>query len=1113
PILLPPIDESKLDSWYRFGLNRWFRVEAEGFSAVELAEMIEVNKDILSVEILKPAEAHVEPNDYNYRNMWGLDAMFLPDAWDIHHGYSTVIISTIDTGCRIDHPDLAANMYINPGEDVNQNGFWDEEDNNGADDDFNGKVDDIVGWDFVSYQVNDHEEAIGEEYGPPDNEIFPDVHGHGTHVAGTAAAVTNNDVGVASASWNVKSLPLRAGFAWIDDHDRIQGSGYWDDFADGVQYATDMGARVISISFGGSEGAGVFENALQYARDNNVLVFSSAGNSDNDDPSYPAYYPTVLAVAAVEQNETKWVFSNFGEWIALSAPGSAIWSTMSNNEYHGSDYASWSGTSMASPNAAAVAGLLLNYNPFLTDDEIEDIMLATCVNLDEIDPEFAGLLGAGRVNAHDALEATPEMELPAPTNLVGNVNNATGRVTLAWAFEAEIEVDHFRVYRDNQMVAIRMSPNFTEFLPQEGEYEYTVSAWYQFGESEHVGPLVIDWEIVIDPEHFQAVEETENEYRVFINTATLDENALQAGDEIGIFDGELCVGAVVVRFPETPVLVRAWGSTPEDPGYAPGNTIGYKVWEVTSNSEFEATPEYRRGDGTFGFEEQAEVDISAQSLIYFDPVPDTGRPYAIIVEDAVVEEEAIAVGDEIGIFDGELCVGARAFNGEYPFPMTAWQADDAQGLPGYTAQNRIRYEIWLADENITVPAEAAYINNMGNGRFGFGPYSDIILDGYRAHNLTIPLAGNYFELVSFNLTPVDLDAEEVFGEIADLAIVYDEFGGIYLPPFINTIGEVSLINGYQIFCRQASELTVSGERLDVNTIYSLNGGIWNWLGYPFTFEVPVAVALRHIEDFVDIVLSDDGGFWVPGVVNTMGNMQPGEGFFVFPLEDTDFIYNTNPFREGDIAEAVNEPWEIPAVQDAPIATGKPYAVLISIDESLAKLNPSIIELYDNNVLVGKSQVLEKKDVTPIVAWEGSQEFDLSGFTVGSIIDARVFDHTGQQLPAIFETSSRFGEGSYARVSLSAGELPSRFEVANAFPNPFNSTIVVPFSLPEEGAVEIAVWNLEGRRVFTELSEFEVGNHRYQVNFETGNNQFSTGTYFLTVSFDGNVKTQKIVLLK
>jgi subtilisin family serine protease len=442
-VFYEPKDPIHAAIYYELGMSRWFRLEDKIMAAADLAISLKPGGELLRTELIYPVTGGSTPNDFSIHNMWGLTRMQCPAAWDIATGSSQILVTTIDTGCRIQHPDLAANIYVNPGEDVNGNGIWDAADNNGIDDDGNGFVDDLVGWDFVSHNPSGSQSAAdGEEYSPRDNLVYPDIHGHGTHVAGTLAGVTNNSIGVASASWNVKQMPLRAGYACIIGGN-LASRGYWDDFSAAIQYAVDMGVRIISISFYGSSGWSGLQSAIQYARANDCLVFCCAGNDNSSALRYPAAYPEAIAVANTDATDHRYSSSSYGTWIDLCAPGVGIWSTMCNSTYNPADYASWTGTSMSTPNAAAVAALMMSFNPTLTDDQTEGYLRASCDSIDALNPSYARQLGSGRVNAYRALLlASP---ISVPTGLVVTLADPS-HLCLSWNHSAN---PFYRVYADS----------------------------------------------------------------------------------------------------------------------------------------------------------------------------------------------------------------------------------------------------------------------------------------------------------------------------------------------------------------------------------------------------------------------------------------------------------------------------------------------------------------------------------------------------------------------------------------------------------------------------------------------------------------------------------------
>lgn len=275
-------------------------------------------------------------------NNWGADLIKAPEVWNRGYTGSGIIVAVVDTGVDRTHPDLAGNIWTNTREIAENN----------RDDDNNGYVDDVYGWNF-----NDN------------NNNTLDGHSHGTHVAGTIAGIGNN-IGVTGIAYNSKILPVKV----LDD----QGRGSLSSVAQGVRYAADNGAKVINLSLGGSVESSEFQAAIQYASSKGAIVVMAAGNSGSATPGYPAAYATNwgLAVGAVNQNNNFASFSNqAGSNPALAyvtAPGVNVYSTTPNNSYR-----TYSGTSMASPHVAGVVALMLDANPNLTELQIRDILMQT----------------------------------------------------------------------------------------------------------------------------------------------------------------------------------------------------------------------------------------------------------------------------------------------------------------------------------------------------------------------------------------------------------------------------------------------------------------------------------------------------------------------------------------------------------------------------------------------------------------------------------------------------------------------------------------------------------------------------------------------------------------
>ena len=321
--------------------------------------------------------SEIIPNDPRFEEQWNLSLIDMPGAWAIEKGNPEVIIAVVDTGFDYTHEDLASQTWINV----------DEIPNNGIDDDNNGYIDDVHGWDFSQTPSSDGNE--NSQNG--DNDPI-DESGHGTHVAGIIGAAVDNDVGIAGVAWNCTLMPIRgAGVAGIRDNRS----------ASAIVYAVNNGARVINMSWGGRERSFVLRDAVDYAYARGVLMIAASGNESEGDSIFPAGYRKVISVAATEQHKQKFYQSNFGASIDIGAPGNVILSTHINNRYR-----TLSGTSMATAHVSGVAGLIISKRPSLTHEEVRQILISTADPITE-SPE---LVGAGNLNAARALIASSSLQ-------------------------------------------------------------------------------------------------------------------------------------------------------------------------------------------------------------------------------------------------------------------------------------------------------------------------------------------------------------------------------------------------------------------------------------------------------------------------------------------------------------------------------------------------------------------------------------------------------------------------------------------------------------------------------------------------------------------------------
>ncbi len=340
----------------------------EHYSVEEMVYAFDRNPDVEYAEPNYIARITATPNDTLFQEQYALHNtgqsigvpgspsgtdradIKAPEGWEETKGTDSTLIAILDTGIDLIHPDLQSKVLSG-------------------------------GRDFV----NDDFDAS-------------DDHWHGTHVAGIAAAETNNTEGIAGVAWNCKLLPVK-----VLDQDR---DGYYSWIADGIRWATDNGADVINMSFGGPSEAAILANALSYAKSNGVVCVASAGNEE-DFVLYPAAYDEYcIAVAATDYNDERPWWSNQGPEVDVAAPGVRILSC-SPTWYWGPGsfpYGYAEGTSQAAPHVAGLAALIKDLKPWLRADEIMDIIRYTAEDVNSgTSPGFDEFIGYGRINMDRAL--------------------------------------------------------------------------------------------------------------------------------------------------------------------------------------------------------------------------------------------------------------------------------------------------------------------------------------------------------------------------------------------------------------------------------------------------------------------------------------------------------------------------------------------------------------------------------------------------------------------------------------------------------------------------------------------------------------------------------------
>ncbi|MDO9399806.1 MAG: S8 family serine peptidase [bacterium] len=364
-------------------------------SALSLFFIVNLQTASATAELNSPFHASIIPSDTYFSNQWYLQKIHAVEAWDQIRESSNVVIAVIDSGVQIDHQDLKSNIWINSKEIPNNN----------IDDDNNGYIDDINGWDFVNNVAD------------PSPKFMPGFTeagiNHGTIIAGIIAGSGNNAIGVSGIAWNAKIMPLKV----LDD----KGEGTTNGVINAIDYAIANGANIINLSFVGLGYSSSLNEAIKRAYVAGLIIVAAAGNEEGNghdgsldtSPMYPVCHDgangenMVVGVTAVDAIDQKATFSSHGfTCVDIAAPGVSIYSTVvyspTNylneqpfNKYYGGY---WAGTSTAVPMVSGALALIMTANPSLSREQILEILYSSADDLNKLNPNYLNQLGRGRLN-------------------------------------------------------------------------------------------------------------------------------------------------------------------------------------------------------------------------------------------------------------------------------------------------------------------------------------------------------------------------------------------------------------------------------------------------------------------------------------------------------------------------------------------------------------------------------------------------------------------------------------------------------------------------------------------------------------------------------------------
>lgn len=490
--------------------------------------------------------------------------------------------------------------------------------------------------------------------------------------------------------------------------------------------------------------------------------------------------------------------------------------------------------------------------------------------------------------------------------------------------------------------------------------------------------------------------------------------------------------------------------------------------------------------------------------VYFSPVEPTGLPYTIVVSNSEIDNVRLDIGDEIGVFDGNLCVGAGVFDGEFNFVVTAWEGDPGNNLDGFVSGNDIIFKIYDTSADREAETDANFIT--GDGKFGYGQFSNVELLSTVYTVQEVNVTGGQFNLISFNLLPRYSAAPLVFGGIEDLQIVYDDKGGAYIPEYnINTLGEVDFRKGYHIFAPNNATISLEGTPITPNEWnITVKAGKWNSISYTSTLSADITTAIpASLHDSIEIVQTATGLAWIPELgVNTIGTLEPGMGYQIALKSNSDitFAYDLLKRGSGNTSEQPkSEFFEF-------VETGLNYTVVVHVESIPNAVVGDEIGVYDGDLCVGAG-VITESSLLAISVWQASPENELVGFTSGNAITLKHYKAESAEVGTVqIQEPKFFGSGYYAE--LKSENVPLEILHSNStdfsvYPSLFSDFVTIEFENSNQ-LQSIVVTNQSGVEV-AELTPAKV------VKWKP--NGCATGLYYITVFSSSGTAVKKVVFIK
>lgn len=472
---------------------------------------------------------------------------------------------------------------------------------------------------------------------------------------------------------------------------------------------------------------------------------------------------------------------------------------------------------------------------------------------------------------------------------------------------------------------------------------------------------------------------------------------------------------------------------------------------------------------------------------HYDDFDTTNIKYVVNIDAATLNDQPLQVGDEIGVFTpGGSLAGAAIWNAAGPARLIAYGDDSTtQKVEGFTRGQTLFFRIWDRAGNRDYPATPAY--SRGDGRFGTGDSARLSLLAAQTRFARRMLLNSGWSWISFNIMPDNLDIAQLMDSVANLAIMVNGDGGFFIPSQINGIGALDVRQGYKVYLNAPDSVKFTGDEVLPNTPIPLRQG-WNFAAYLPMMPVAAEAALAGVSQQMALAKNDAGGFYIPGLINTLGGMQPGRGYRLYMNVADTLVY---PFGARAQAKAASR--RVTALPLAPQhfkppgKTAESYSLIIlsaSVYGKPLQTGDEIGVFTPAGKLAGAG-VWPETGPLGIAVWRRDDDAlptaygERHGFVPGEKMIFRAWRRGGFvesaaaeeiAMPAKFlRGSGAFDSEVFALVELSASPLPQKFQLHQSFPNPLNGAAaqtMIRYELPQPGFAELRVYNLLGQAVRT-----------------------------------------------